>query len=1680
MTLLFPDQVNLSRPPLVTLTSAYATEKASATNAALYALPLSVAAAIDTLGTSTHLLDEHAVSNSLASIAPVLQKTYDENRSLYGLIGDVGTTMVGASLISKGLRVGGIVDSGLGMLGERGAVAASYLVTDAKRVEVLKDMYSQKINLEAGINGIRDFTKLTDVKELANSVRLKQFTNNLKDTVATEAFTAVFQKDSKFYFPEGMTTRDVAWSAAGGALFGLVPGQVVLRAGLKRLNARAGELLAESAPKVSGSAATDLMAGIYGSAQANNLVNSGNLTGEVLGTVQANRTANDILIKNSTKVLAKSTPVTGLHTDVSTTIDISKAAIALTDFGKANPRLAVNIEAIDNALLGDNLGLKIDRQIASNEFEIKKLTASVANMNPAQATGVNININTLKSQIDDMKNNLTFAKLNRFGYVEEISSKSQNTIADFNAVTAKAMKSKTGATSDVFLTSAPQANNLVGINSTGQLFSGQKKIATTLGMRLVDSTKVYQSMDKAANYLVESLKLPESVFKRTAITANSAHETLDYILHAVDKKQLDMNALERVFNFAPDVSSIDNIRLAALKNKYTRMTEMLANTKANYTIGDIAHATNLRLNDDLGQPNATLAWINDLYKVGGKDAMSEFKTYQDAMRGFQLHYGVGVSKNTVQDVLSKDPQVFHNMLHLDMAGNFKNIEPLTITFRNHQDAGLLPYVHQYNTVARASQEVMQSSLRNSIAGHADINPIIAPVVKNMQDLTQVVDKVRAGVFGVDQSQQVASTITKVGDVLPRTRNFINRFVPNFTEAGMIEDTIKRGIAQRTIADMSQNLVATREIMMRHNADHMQELLNYMTTRQQGWRISADGIKNGTFDLETLGNAGARNIEIAKQMKLSKVPKSLPDPIKNDGSPLVMREKSLAALKELRRYSDMQYATDSRLLASMGKAPKEYDHGHVIIPSRYGKEAVYITNTAGQQIDFVLGNSLEQAKAAALVRIAAHPQKETLGIVTSANIEQYKLLRDQAWNSNVINVGDSLAKAGRKDAGGRTSVIIDPKYVSAMITEIGNSFKRQGSRYLQAEFSTEIAHLNYMQQVAGVDVKGFRGNNSMADVYSSYVNQLTGGFNDTSGSLFTTVNDIAETNINAVYQGISDAIQPAIAKSGFQSAHIKSVAAKLASKYGKSPEQFAIDMVSRGQNGVAATNPIRNLINKSASFTSFMALKMFEIGHGLLTSASLMTTIPHTMSIFRTLKNETFAGKQERLGYLADMLPDGMAMPNEVKMTLNTIHKWMNNEYKQVLSDASKAGYLDAPFSEFMKSLGDAAAGGSERWMNKVLDKSGIVSEKSEQMARQISFLTAYDMFKNAGRNGHEISMAAANDIANRIIADYRPSQKSSVFKGSFGTPLSLFQTFSTNYYQKMFQSIENKETRSLAVRFATQAFVFGGSSVPGYDFFTQNMFNNYDGSKTPEAALKGIANKNVADVLMYGSLSNVPKLFGADGIALTSRGAMQLPKMLANPMDIMSSPAPSMISNAISTIGTGLKALSETGSLGTRQMQESLILAMPNRPMRGVLEIAQGYSVNHSHNLVNANTRDTISVIARIAGLKPQQEAEQAKAMALDRASVLLQQQRRARLSDAVQASMRNNEFNGNKVNTALKEYVATGGNLDHARTWLSDLAKKSTQDVFTAKLMKSLKHDPNSASTIRFLQSTNETNFTQ
>ena len=267
--------------------------------------------------------------------------------------------------------------------------------------------------------------------------------------------------------------------------------------------------------------------------------------------------------------------------------------------------------------------------------------------------------------------------------------------------------------------------------------------------------------------------------------------------------------------------------------------------------------------------------------------------------------------------------------------------------------------------------------------------------------------------------------------------------------------------------------------------------------------------------------------------------------------------------------------------------------------------------------------------------------------------------------------------------------------------------------------------------------------------------------------------------------------------------------------------------------------------------------------------------------------------------------------------------------------------------------------------------------------------------------------------------------------------------------------------------------MFGAEAVPGFDVLNEAVLSNYDGTQRPSELMA--QNKDLGALMQFGTLSNLPKLLGAsDGIALHVRGEMQTPRNLT-PLSLSDTPAVQMFSRMRNVLSDGVSAFMSQGDVGGFDaLQESLVLAMPNRPLRGAMEIVQGYATNAAGDIVEEETRDTMSVVSRLVGLRPLQEAQKAKALWENREADLSQRERIATLKRAVVANIRDDgTVDAEELGKIFERYIAYGGSQSGFKAWFKNAAVKATQEKFSRDMIKELKRNPRSAEALRFMRVT-------
>lgn len=1659
-----------------------------------------LAGAVDTIGQSVGLLDDDTMVQGLSAINDDLGRVYEKNRSGFRMAGDIATMFGGAGLASKAIRSGGMLAGALDKMGKAGQYAKAVIISDVDDVARMADKVG-KIRWVDGAVGVRKESDLA--RKWRVGARVKQAKNDLKEGVATEMFIAAFQNESELFFPEGQSFKDYALMTTAGLGIGGAIGQAVLTPALKRAASRAGDAAASSEAIATGQLGPDLVIGMLNAEKARSAGAQKQAAGrpDMLGALQDIRTEGELQAKQAALALGQQSPIEGLTVKLDVTP--SQAEYVTQVMARAQPGLVNNTISLEAPGVSQRLATHRSKIEERLDKELKEATDTAVKMDRdgLAGTGEYRQVREKQRQLIEQRNlfdnDLMGVEVSAIGTVTSDFNRRPvvfDSLYETNAVKVKRPAQQGGSVSgdtEAFfsVTKGTGEKPRSGLTMQGELIGENhlnKRIETldVAGVRASDPARIsrfYASMPRALRALEKAVDDEELVttLRPREVTAKASHVELDFAIAAVDRKGFDKVAPAlKLGSFV----SADDMRFASLDQKYqwfaNRRGQELRNSRLKkFTAEDFTHALNLRMTDDYGLHGPAMEWFEDMYANGAKSLRDAGATrYNDALTQFQKHFIAGAPAQAITSVYGAGKlSAMRPMLEMDIVTRLeKPIDPFSMLVRKGSTYGDRNAA-DHALVAREIETTRQQRLRGLVSRAQ--NPAAESVMQVIDEQRALVDEVINGIERAAPGSESLMLRESLGQLGVTTKNFRGRGVQGMSAASALSDMVQRRVGRWLADDFTTGTKAVAVLRNPANAPSAHLYGLYETAMQKGWVLADDAVpQDGLFKLDA---DAFQNKKIAEAQGFSEVPEYLPHPLFKEGErnagPLQLDAKALAALKEIRRYDQMIYATNTAMLRSMGKGPNiVYRRGHTVVPARYGQEMAFVTDETGHVVEYALGASTSEAMRKA--KQLAEKRGPRYGVVGRDSVEAYKDLRDQVWNSHTIDVSDSFAKNTGVQGEKREIAVIDgADYLKQQLEQIRADFNRMSTRMLEHTFMPQMEQLRYMQRVVKQSKLGLNQRKAGDDVFDLFKQVLTNESASNEGSFYGSLNEWAEHHSNQVLTGMREVAGYAGLGDGrsIPAAQRKAISEKLAKDYGFDPVGYADRLAKVEIGGSQEFTSAKKIVTQASYITQVLALKMFEAGHGILTMASMATTLPDSIQWFRGIKGETLEARKARLGWMSDVVGDGVAVPSPTKLLMETVHDMFRDaDMKRAIAEGKKLGYVDAPVGEFFELINGASDGWAKKNFDKFMKLSGWISTKSEEFSRAFSFAVGYNLSRRAGKNGHNISMAFANSFANRVIADYRPNQRAQVFQGFLGTPLALFQTFSINYFQKLFSAVENKAYRTLLTQYGTQAFVFGGEAVPGYDLFNEVILGNYDGTERPSTLLA--RNEDIGAVLQFGTLSNLPKLFGADGIALHVRGEMQTPKNLT-PMHLGETPAVQMLSRSLGLIRDGVGSLMSQGDVGGFDaMQEALVLAMPNRPLRGAMELMQGYATNANGDIVEDETRTTMSVVSRLLGMRPLNEAQKAKTLWEDRQADLAQRERVARLSKAVIANIRDDgKVDADELAVIFERYVAAGGSEKGFKRWFKNQAVKATQEKFTREMIRELKRNPRSAEALRFMRVT-------
>lgn len=325
---------------------------------------------------------------------------------------------------------------------------------------------------------------------------------------------------------------------------------------------------------------------------------------------------------------------------------------------------------------------------------------------------------------------------------------------------------------------------------------------------------------------------------------------------------------------------------------------------------------------------------------------------------------------------------------------------------------------------------------------------------------------------------------------------------------------------------------------------------------------------------------------------------------------------------------------------------------------------------------------------------------------------------------------------------------------------------------------------------------------------------------------------------------------------------------------------------------------------------------------------------------------------------------------------------------------------------------------------KIIENLSFFTNKSEEYVREMAFSTgwymskqAYPTLPKAGR------IIFAEDFMNRVIGNYTASQRPTMFQGTFGTAMGLFQTYMVTMAQAMYRHIEVGNFKALSKMMLAQGGIFGAKSLPGFNIVSESIGEHFsDRNVDLTTGTFRALPTTLAESIIYG----LPSTFGQ--AAVTSRGDIQ-PRLPDPTLGIEAIPAINITAQAwrsMAKVATSVFSVDKTAGQG---IMEALSMQSISRPIARLSELASGHSVTARGNLIAGP--DEIwtwnSVVARLMSTRPTSEARARDALHLNTLYGSLDRDHRAQISMRLRSHMRRGTLDHEVVADLAREYMRTG-----------------------------------------------------
>ena len=886
----------------------------------------------------------------------------------------------------------------------------------------------------------------------------------------------------------------------------------------------------------------------------------------------------------------------------------------------------------------------------------------------------------------------------------------------------------------------------------------------------------------------------------------------------------------------------------------------------------------------------------------------------------------------------------------------------------------------------------------------------------------------------------------------------DKFIDNYVEA----------LAEKTLTPVMANIL---------NPKNKVDLFDFNRIEQSyrhGWEVIGDQINgNGrVYRLDPDSKINQRLMELHFPDE-DGIPEFMPDmsvTAKKQGfTPLVVSPKAADLARAISDMSIQSGVENNTLRKALGKNPIRIRQFHLPTPSLNKEGTWFVYNPQGNVIATYTGTSFreneQRAKDAAVTLGKGH---------TAVPLETVKFDRQVNDDTffDLIDFSDQLAKTGAGIKGGLAHTEIDtgPVTLKAMVRSLQEQFLHVGIRARAAVFEPE---LNYARQAADSATALTRDNSGGFNIFDRYIATM---FSQAPKS----VKGANPGVISNTYRGIENSYDRALT---WMYSHFSEVSA--ANETGKLGAGVLRSMLRarssenefrQFQKTLPSWSPFedaaawrestfreKSLINareftgQLSKLSSTMSLRFLDVGTAINNLAGLVTNAHSVVYALRQLPGESRQEWLSRTGAYGSEFVDGVMTFDPNKALNQAIKSYWRGELTGPMEDAAKHGYFKPEYAALAQALttpqkpSTKAIGNFVHYASRFADDSEMISRK---IAWGLGYKIGNDLHKFKDKNNAYIF---ANNFVNQMIGNYSPNNKPAMFQGAVGLPLGTFQTYMFNFYRRMYENIETKNVAAIMAQYAAQASVFGARSVPGYSAWNNVFQSNHDGSDDFTGRLRRTLEPGVGDLLLNGSLSNIPKIWGGlqgNGLAFYTRGSVDFTQAPPTLLEMSKAPPIQFLTETWGGIRETMKNVTQGFSL--QRQEEILANFSTNRMVKSIMEQAADAKTSKRGDIVEGNIRDWMHWSAAFLGTQTTNTRSLQEAYSRETAVKIAQADMRETLNAHTKAVLRSGNFTTEDLQAITQKYINAGGNPAYLGQWFRNELMMATEPR-TQKQLESL-----------------------